>query len=123
MKGVATARKDVRRRSAGRDLGATIRWPETVCERSGEPTQPVSSPASDAVPNCALVVSAGERMSNKDLQLTSHNILPGKWWYEEVAGIHVVIEARDGQGRLIQTVSALIPWRSIKAALNRKVKP
>jgi len=38
------------------------------------------------------------------------------WWYEENGGINVVVEPQD------TTIQVVIPWRSIRYALARKLR-
>jgi hypothetical protein len=68
-------------------------------------------------------------MSNKDLKLTPHQLTKEvdqhggeTWWYEEPGGICIVHEIYD-QGVHERTDLIKIPWRSIRAALQRKDKP
>ena len=55
-------------------------------------------------------------MSDKDLKRDPHSIRgrPDAWWYEEAAGLSVVVERQP------KTTSVLIPWRAIRYALARK---
>ena len=41
------------------------------------------------------------------------------WWYEEPAGITLVVEARAEDGAYIATTVRTIPWRSIIASARR----
>jgi hypothetical protein len=62
-------------------------------------------------------------MANKHLKTSPHSI--GRrddcWWYEEPAGVCVVIETYDGRGGPV-TKQLTIPWPALKAALSRKEK-
>ncbi len=57
-------------------------------------------------------------MSDNDLSRHPHSIRGRKdaWWYEEAAGINVVVERQSN------TTQVMIPWRSIRYALARKAK-
>ena len=55
-------------------------------------------------------------MANKDLSRKCHKVRGRKdaWWSEEHAGIWVMCEPKR------QTSQVLIPWRSIRTAMERK---
>lgn len=54
-------------------------------------------------------------MSDKDLKRYSKKV--GKaWWYEEPDGVHVIVPSYDS----VQDLR--IPWKQIRAALERKDK-
>ncbi len=52
-----------------------------------------------------------------DLLLKPHNLTKEAWWYEEGFGITVVQECHHNGCR--NTVSCVIPWRALKAAIAR----
>ena len=58
-------------------------------------------------------------MANKHLRLKPHDIrnTDDVWWYEEPAGITLVVPDR-ASGHAVH----LIQWRSVRAALARKDK-
>ena len=56
-------------------------------------------------------------MAKKHLRLKPHDISDDVWWYEETEGMNIVVRFGDGR-----TQSQTIPWRAIRAALNRKDK-
>ena len=58
-------------------------------------------------------------MSAKHLQRTPHNVTTTQWWYEERAGITVVVACVQNQV-LCGTTQTFISWRALKAALKRK---
>ena len=51
-----------------------------------------------------------------------HTINENTRWYHDKRGILVVHEARTKSDAYIQTDQFIIPWRSLKAALNAKDK-
>jgi len=42
------------------------------------------------------------------------------WWYEMKDGIDVVVQCHDQYGMYVQTKNLLIPWKQIRAAVERK---
>ena len=54
------------------------------------------------------------------LSLEPQHINPRLWYYEETAGMKLVIEVRDNSGRDIRTDQVLIPWSKIRESLKRK---
>jgi len=63
-------------------------------------------------------------MAKQHLSLSPHSIRGTKtaWWYEEDSGICVVQQHLEA-GVHIATVSTVIPWNSLRSALQRKDKP
>lgn len=61
-------------------------------------------------------------MSRKDLKCTPHALSNTQWWYEENAGITVVVEHLVG-GVWHDTSQAFISWKALRAALKRKDRP
>ena len=57
-------------------------------------------------------------MSTKHLSLKPHGIRGrvDAWWYEDSHGIDVIVEPQK------RTTTVTIPWRAIRAALERKDK-
>lgn len=55
-------------------------------------------------------------MANNHLQRKPHDVTEDLWWYEEPGGICICF--KNGN-RFNQ---ALIPWRSVRAAIKRKDK-
>lgn len=58
-------------------------------------------------------------MAKKHLSLNPHTISLTSWWYEENAGIRVLVEGFSGLS--VKTATEhVIPWRDIRRALARK---
>lgn len=60
-------------------------------------------------------------MARKHLLSRPHRITDDFWWYEENKGIAVCVRAHDKDG-VKRTFVHDIPWRSIRAAMERKDK-
>lgn len=61
-------------------------------------------------------------MSKKHLSRKPHSISNDHWWYEENAGMNVVVSCTDNHGNYVETKQILIRWSGIRAALKRKDK-
>ena len=59
-------------------------------------------------------------MADKHLSGKPHGTHPHFWWYEERAGLLMVVESRDNEGNYIRTECYKIPWSALRAALKRK---
>ena len=58
-------------------------------------------------------------MSNKDLKLEPYDLDDSAWWYEDTKGIDLHVENVCPSGQRDHR-SYLIPWKVIRAALERK---
>lgn len=59
-------------------------------------------------------------MSNDHLLLSPHDVEEDCWWYEEPAGINIIVEHRTVTGQYCKTKQYTIRWTSLRAALKRK---
>ncbi len=57
-------------------------------------------------------------LDKKGFDRRPHNIAPDAWYYEERHGLEIHWVTLNGNSRLV----CIIPWRSLKEALNRKSK-
>lgn len=52
-------------------------------------------------------------LDDNGLDRRPHNITPDFWFYEELDGLHILYKGAS---------VGVIPWRSLRASLNRKDK-
>jgi len=57
-------------------------------------------------------------MANKDLWRKPHNVTNHFWWYEEPAGIMLVVQEPLSKNSTVNK----IPWKALRNALKRKDK-
>jgi hypothetical protein len=60
-----------------------------------------------------------QALDKNGLRFAPMNIDEDNWYYEERRGIVIVHQHRDSEGNIVSGSQITIPWRKLRASLNR----